>query len=97
MQTERVTFLTSADHKASLDAFAAARKQSVGHVLREASAQYMSKPTSTDDYEEALALLLPELEALLPKWNAQLDDMEQSIAEARRAVREAIQSVEAGK
>ena len=38
MQTERVTFLTTPDHKAALDAFAASTGMSVGHVVREASA-----------------------------------------------------------
>ena len=41
MQTERVTFLTSPEHKAALDAFAAKRGESVGNVVREATARYM--------------------------------------------------------
>ena len=34
MQTERVTFLTTPDHKAALDAFAVGSGRSVGHVVR---------------------------------------------------------------
>lgn len=97
MQTERVTFLTSAEHKAALDAFAASRKKSVGQVLREASTRYMHNGAEADEYTEALDLLLPELEKLLPKWHAQMDAMEHSIDDARRAIRAAIQSVEKGK
>lgn len=98
MQTERVTFLTSPDHKAALDAYASRKGKSVGHVLREASARYIEQDhAAEDEYEEALDLLLPELETLLPKWHAQMDDMEHSIEEARRAIREAIASVGARK
>ena len=41
MQTERVTFLTSPDHKAALDAFAASNGKSVGQVLLAASTRYL--------------------------------------------------------
>ena len=41
MQTERVTFLTTPDHKAALDAFAASNGKSVGHVVREATSRYI--------------------------------------------------------
>ena len=61
MQTERVTFLTSPDQKAKLDAYAALNGQSVGHVLREASLRYVAQGEA--DNEDALALLIPEVEA----------------------------------
>ena len=56
MQTERVTFLTSREHKAALDAFAASNGQSVGNVVREATARYMAEPPQADD-EDAVGLL----------------------------------------
>ena len=87
MQTERVTFLTSPGHKAALDAFAATSGRSVGHVLREASSQYIARePTVPDDYEEALDLVLPELEAMLVTMNARLDNMRANIVRACEAV-----------
>lgn len=97
MQTERVTFLTSAEHKAMLDAFASKSGRSVGHVLREASSQYMAEqqaPSERDEYEEALELILPELEKMLPKWHAQLDRMESNLDRAHHAVRDALAKVE---
>ena len=42
MQTERVTFLTTPDHKAALDAFAANSGMSVGRVVREATTRYIA-------------------------------------------------------
>lgn len=94
MQTERVTFLTTPDHKAALDAFAAQNGRSVGHVLREASAEYIARPGTQDESEAALDLILPELEAMLPKWHAQIDTMERSIVEARRAIHDALAIVD---
>ncbi len=96
MQTERVTFLTSPDHKAALDAYAASNGQSVGHVLREASVSYISQPMGRDD-EAALALLAQELETAIPKWNARFDSMEASIAKARKAIHDALTIVETTK
>jgi hypothetical protein len=90
MQTERVTFLTSREHKAALDTFARESGNSVGHVLREASARYIAEPTSPDEYEEALTLVLPVLEEALAKWNGQIDSMEQSIDRAREAIDRAL-------
>lgn len=73
MQTERVTFLTTPDHKAALDAFAASNGQSVGHVLREASSQYIGQPTTAQ--EEELAFLLEQANEAIPKMRASLDNM----------------------
>ena len=67
MQTERVTFLTTPDHKAALDAFARDSGQSVGHVLREASSQYIAPPGADPEKEAELAALTSELEAALPE------------------------------
>ena len=91
MQTERVTFLTSRDHKAALDAFAASEGKSVGNVVREATSRYIAKgKDEEDEYEQALELILPELEAMLPKWMAQIDAMEKSIDMAREAIDRAL-------
>lgn len=91
MQTERVTFLTSPDQKAALDAFAASNGKSVGHVLREASVRYLAEGAngSAND-DEALALIMPDLEAGLAKWNLQLDAMNESIDRACAAIERAL-------
>jgi hypothetical protein len=95
MQTERVTFLTSRDHKAALDAFAANRGESVGSVVREATARYISQPPEAKDSSEAaLALLLDELEEAMPKWNAKFDSMEASLDHAHEEVLKALATVE---
>jgi hypothetical protein len=98
MQTERVTYLTSAEQKAALEAFAKARGESVGSVLREATVRYIAEPPRRDAAEEAaLALLLDELEAAIPRWNAKFDSMEASLDRAHAAVRKALADVEATK
>ena len=98
MQTERVTFLTSREHKKALDAFASKRGESVGNVVREATARYIAQPPeATDDEEAALNLLIDELEAAIPKWNAKFDSMEASIERARKSIRDALAAVEATK
>ena len=98
MQTERVTFLTSPDHKAALDAFAAGRGESVGNVVREATARYISQPPEADGSSEAaLDFLLNELEQAIPKWNAKFDSMEASLDHAHEEVRKALASVAAVK
>jgi hypothetical protein len=98
MQTERVTFLTSRDHKSALDAYAARSGRSVGHVLREASARYIDQDqNSADEYEEALTLIVPELEDMLASWNRKLDSMEKNLDEAHRAVTEALARTDAAK
>jgi hypothetical protein len=86
MQTERVTFLADQNLKASLEAFAAARKQSVGHVLREASSHWISLPADRGDEDNVLDLLVPLLDELVPEWTARIDSMESSIDEARKAI-----------
>ncbi len=92
MRTERVTFLTSRDHKAALDAYAAQSKQSVGNLLREASSAYIAKPPeSADELEQALELVIPELEAVMARMNDRLDSMEASVARARQAVSRALE------
>lgn len=84
MQTERVTFLTSPDHKAALDAFAASNGKSVGHVLRAASTRYLVEGEA--DEEAALALLVREVEAAVPAMRADIRDTIASIQRANDAV-----------
>jgi len=71
MQTERVTFLTTPDHKAALDAYAASSGKSVGHVLREASTRYVAEAGM--DEEERVKLLIHELDDALPLMHDALD------------------------
>ena len=98
MQTERVTYLTSAEQKAALEAFAKARGESVGNVLREATARYLAQPPEiADDEAAAIALLADELEAAIPQWNAKFDSMEASIERARKSIHDALAVVEATK
>ena len=98
MQTERVTFLTSPDNKKALNAYAAKNGQSVGNVVREATSRYIAQlPETKDEYEEALELLLPELEKMIPEWNAKIDSIMASLDHASSAVRKALAEVEATK
>lgn len=84
MQTERVTFLTSRDHKAALDAFAASNGKSVGHVLREASTRYLVEGEA--DEGAALALLVREVEAAVPSMRADIRETIAAIERANHAV-----------
>ncbi len=93
MQTERVTFLTSRDHKAALDAYACENGQSVGHVLREASVQYIAPPLAHPEREAELAALTDELEAALPEMR---DDFQASL-DSIRAMNEMIEAYRAEK
>lgn len=84
MQTERVTFLTTPDHKAALDAFASSNGQSVGHVLREASSQYIGQPTAAQEAE--LAVLIQQVNEAIPKMHASLDNMIDTLDRTHRKV-----------
>ncbi|MEG3170779.1 hypothetical protein U1708_00985 [Sphingomonas sp. ZB1N12] len=79
MQTERVTFLTTPDHKAALDAFAANSGMSVGRVVREATTRYITEPASHGE-EAALTLLAPEIEAAVDDMKASIRSMRENIA-----------------
>jgi len=72
MQTERVTFLTSPDHKAALDAYAARAGKSVGHVLREAASRYIA---SEHEEQAELAALVEQANDAIPQMAAALDAM----------------------
>ncbi|WP_375404716.1 hypothetical protein [uncultured Sphingomonas sp.] len=71
MQTERVTFLTTPDHKAALDAFARESGMSVGHVVREATTRYVAERELNE--EERFRLLIHELDEALPAMHDALD------------------------
>jgi hypothetical protein len=73
MQTERVTFLTSRDHKAALDAYATRTGQSVGNVVREATSQFISKPADEAEEEMMLKLLINEINDAAPRILASMD------------------------
>lgn len=88
MQTERVTFLTTPDHKAALDAFAAGNGMSVGHVVREATSSYIAQEAADED--ETRALILDEVEKALPLMQQDLVAIRASIAEARAAIARAL-------
>lgn len=88
MQTERVTFLTTPDHKAALDAFARESGMSVGHVVREATSQYLAE--GEVDEEEALALLTREVEDALPRMRADIAETIAAIERASLAVNAAL-------
>jgi uncharacterized protein YlxW (UPF0749 family) len=79
MQTERVTFLTSRDHKAALDAYATRTGQSVGNVVREATSQFISQPPAANDEEAELAALVAQVNEAIPKMNASIDEMSQTL------------------
>ena len=73
MQTERVTFLTTPDHKAALDTYARESGMSVGHVVREATSRFMGQPTP--DEEAELAALVEQVNEAIPQMRANLDMM----------------------
>lgn len=88
MQTERVTFLTTPDHKAALDAYAASNGKSVGHVVREATSLYIAQaPAADDGKEEAeLAALVAEANAAIPRMRAAIDRMIDTLDSSHRKV-----------
>lgn len=90
MHTERITYLSTAEQKAALEAFAKARGESVGNVVREATARYIGQPTEQEEAE--LAALVEQVNEAVPKMRASIDRMiammEQSHAEMDVFLRE---------
>ena len=81
MQTERVTFLTTPDHKAALDAFAASNGKSVGHVVREATSQYIAQPGEVvDERDEQLDAIVPMVEDAVQEMTAAIAAMRADIS-----------------
>ncbi len=73
IQTERVTYLTSAEQKAALEAFAKSRGESVGNVVREATMTYMAEAPLNE--EEKMSILVAELNEALPAIEASFERM----------------------
>lgn len=73
MQTERVTYLTNAEQKAALEAFAKERGESVGAVLREAVAEYLGQPSAEEEAE--LNALTQQVNEAVPCMAAAFDRM----------------------
>ena len=86
MQTERVTFLTSREQKAALDAFAARRGESVGNVVREAAARYITQTRDESEEEAELAALVEQVNEALPKMNASIDEMIEALRSTHEEV-----------
>jgi hypothetical protein len=88
MQTERVTFLTTPDHKAALDAFARENGMSVGHVVREATSRYIVDPALSSADERVV-------DQLVPLVNDAVEDMLETIAAMRGDIERACAVVDA--
>ena len=73
MHTERVTYLSTADQKAALEAFAKSRGESVGNVVREATARFIGQPTEQEEAE--LAALVEQVNEAIPKMQASISRM----------------------
>lgn len=86
MQTERVTYLTSAEQKAALEAFAKARGESVGNVVREATLRYMAQPRDESEEEAELAALVAQVNEAIPKMNASLDQMSETLRKSHSEI-----------
>ena len=82
LQTERVTFLTSREQKAALDVYAASSGQSVGNVVREATAQFIGQPTAEEEGE--LAALVEQVNEAIPKMQASIDRMIETMDKSHR-------------
>ena len=99
MQTERVTYLTNAEQKAALEAFAKARGESVGSVLREAAARYISEPDAGEqpNAEEMaeLSAIVQEVAKAVPEMRASLRRSIDRIVESRKTVARAFAEMEA--
>ncbi|WP_019515539.1 hypothetical protein [Sphingomonas sp. Mn802worker] len=81
MQTERVTFLTTPDQKAALDAYAASNGKSVGHVVREATSHYIAPPSASgDEGEDELDAIVPMVEDAVQEMTAAIAAMRADIA-----------------
>ena len=90
MRTARLTVLMKPDEKAAIEARAAARGVSSGEFVRLAVDNF-GKLSEEDEAE--LEALTRELEATIPKIHASLDSMENSIGQARAAIRKCLKQV----
>ena len=99
MHTERVTYLTNAEQKAALEAFAKARGESVGNVLREAAARYMAEPDEADrptaDELAELSAIVTEVAKAVPEMRASLRRSIARIQESRETIERTFAEMEA--
>ena len=81
MHSERITYLATAEQKAALEAFAKERGESVGNVVREATARFIGQPT--EEEEAVLAALIDEVNQAVPKMNASIDRMIETLEKSQ--------------
>ena len=79
MQTERMTFLTTRQGKASIMARAAAQGISAGEYLR----RKVEDDDLTPEQEQELAALVAQLNGALPAMTATLDQMVETVRQTR--------------
>ena len=87
-----VTYLTNPEQKAALEAFAKARGESVGNVVREATAQYIEQPTPEELAE--LARLVEQVNEAIPAMNTSLDTMIATVRDMRRNIRDTLSQLD---
>ena len=83
MQNERVTFLTTPAKKAALAARAAARHMSVGQYVRR---KVEDEDELSPEQEAELAALVEQVNAAVPEMQASLDDMSRMLRETHAEV-----------
>ena len=82
MHSERITYLATADQKAALEAFAKERGESVGNVVRAATARFIGQPTEEEEAE--LTALIEQVSEAIPKMNASIDRMIEKMEKSQR-------------
>ena len=89
MQTARVTVLMTPEQKVRLRSRAARRGISTGELLRRSA----EKTSDDDDITEAeFEFLCDELDKLIPQMRRDVEAMSESIAQARRAIDDALRA-----
>ena len=83
MQTERVTFLTTPERKASIAARAAARGVSLGEYIR---TKIEDDEELTPEQEAQLAALVDEANKAIPQMATMLDKMTRTLRETHEEV-----------
>jgi uncharacterized small protein (DUF1192 family) len=73
--------LTTPDHKAALDAYAASNGKSVGHVVREATSRYIAPlPQASDEEADEFDAIVPMVENAVQEMTAAIAAMRADIA-----------------
>lgn len=83
MQTERVTFLTTPDHKAALASRAAAQGVSIGEYIRRRTDD---QDDLTAAEEAELGMLVAQVNDAIPQMIAVLDGMIEDLQQTNRHV-----------